>query len=212
MHAGSSPHAWVQRRVTGDPALYAEPRVEPAGCHWLHAFHPYIPASFPAAVETNKSVNAACAFRSLSATISERLPDGRESGFHKHWSGLLGRAQRWKHHRGHSNVKIIQYYKRDMQRLQLLFLLTSRCHHFSHSGLNSEVKPILKKISSVQLRFPPFIFMLLITSFVPALPTWHPTWMIFKSSSSCFRKYALIRIKAQNIVRFPDGILQIKRY
>lgn len=58
-------------RVTGDPELCAEPRVEPAGCHWLRAFRPYIPASFHAAVETNQSVNAACAFGSLCYSIAE---------------------------------------------------------------------------------------------------------------------------------------------
>lgn len=81
----------------------------------------------------------------------------------------------------------------------------------SHT-LDLHIKQILKKISSVQLRFPSFTFMLLIILFVPAGSSWHPVWMTFKSSSYSFRKSAFIRMKALNIVRFPDGILQRKRY
>lgn len=51
-----------------------------------------------------------------SVRVSYRLPDGRKSGFHKHWSELLERAQRWKHLHGHNSMKIILNPKWHMQR------------------------------------------------------------------------------------------------
>lgn len=63
--------------------LYAQP-LAAVGLPRLDAFHPRIPASLPAAVETNKSANSTCAFESRFVTVSQRAPDGPESGFHKH--------------------------------------------------------------------------------------------------------------------------------